>query len=73
MYLIFGKKDCSWCSSAKLLVESEGKQFNYVDVEEDMDSLRMLVGKGLRSLPQVFYNDKHIGGFTELQKHITQN
>lgn len=70
MYLIYGKSDCSFCVKAKQMVERFEKEYEYKDVEEDGQALGFIVKSGFKSLPQIYYNGVHIGGYNELSKHI---
>tara|TARA_B100000029_G_scaffold361630_1_gene354619 strand:- start:219 stop:566 length:348 start_codon:yes stop_codon:yes gene_type:complete len=59
---------CPYCSRAKVLLGSKGVVFDEVAV--DMDAAKRLEmierSSGGRTVPQIFINDKHIGGSDEL-------
>jgi glutaredoxin 3 len=59
---------CPYCVHAKNLLKQKGAEFEEIDVSGDDDARIALVKKagGLRTVPQIFINDKHIGGFDAL-------
>ncbi len=56
---------CPYCKHAKALFESKGATYEEIDVSGDDEARMALIKKagGLRTVPQIFINDKHIGGF----------
>lgn len=66
-FTIYGKPNCPFCDQAKRLAESEGFEFEYKDVMADKEAREALVARlpGTRTVPQIFYGDKHVGGYTE--------
>ena len=66
---LYSTPNCPFCVSAKTLLKSKNLDFKEIDVGEDVESLRKMVQlSGLRTVPQIFINDKSIGGFDELAK-----
>jgi len=58
---------CPYCTRAKSLLAAKGVAFTEIDVSEDDAKRQWLVKTtGLRTVPQIFINDKSIGGFDEL-------
>ena len=69
---IYTTKNCSFCKKAKLLLEKY-EVFSEIDVEDEYKrELMTKRSNGLRTVPQVFINDKHIGGYEQL-KILEQN
>lgn len=59
---------CPYCSAAKNLLKSKGVSFEEINVEGDDEKrtwLRSVTGQ--RTVPQIFINDKPIGGFTDMK------
>jgi glutaredoxin 3 len=60
---------CPFCTRAKTLLKNKGVAFEEIDVTHD-DQLRQkmieLAG-GRRTVPEIFINDKIIGGYDELR------
>jgi len=71
---IYTRPGCGYCIHAKRLLQSKGLNFSEYDVYQNpeyLDQMRMR-GQG-RSFPQVFINNKSIGGFDELLVLEKQN
>ncbi len=72
MYTVYSKNNCPSCAGAKQLLDSKGMGYTVVNCDEDPEKLMYLVQKGLRSVPQIFQGDQHIGGFQELQQYLKE-
>ncbi|MES0372008.1 MAG: glutaredoxin 3 [Mariprofundaceae bacterium] len=59
---------CPYCVRAKSLLKQRGLEFTEYDVQADPEKrIEMLErAKGARSIPQIFINDRHVGGCDEL-------
>ena len=61
---------CGYCDAAKRLLERNNLEFTDIDVSTK-DGLRDEMTKkanGRRTIPQIFFNDEHVGGYQELIK-----
>ena len=66
---IYTTTTCPFCVSAKTLLKSKGAAFNEIDVTDPMLRERMIErADGRRTVPQIFINDKGIGGADDLMK-----
>lgn len=65
---LYTKSWCGYCNAAKRLLKSKGVSFVEVDVEDDADRLPEMIRRagGRRTVPQIFINDRHIGGSDDL-------
>ena len=65
---------CPYCMRAKTLLNRKG--FCYTEIRVDQESEKrdemLKRSKGRRTVPQIFINDRRIGGFNELWK-LEQN
>ena len=60
---------CPFCVRAKSLLKSKGVAFVEIDVTDD-DALRakmVELSGGRRTVPEIFINDKIVGGYDELK------
>jgi glutaredoxin 3 len=60
---------CPFCTRAKALLKNKGVAFEEIDVTDD-DELRqkmVQLAGGRRTVPEIFINDKIIGGYDELR------
>ncbi|MEN3931668.1 glutaredoxin 3 [Microvirga sp. W0021] len=66
--IIYAKSWCPYCKSAKQLLEQKGATFTEIDVEKEAGALDDMLAKsgGRKTVPQIFINDQHIGGFDDL-------
>ena len=61
---------CGYCDAAKRLLARNNLEFINIDVSAE-DGLRDEMTKkanGKRTIPQIFFNDEHIGGYQELRE-----
>ena len=59
---------CSYCALAKRLLKSKQVDFNEIEVNSDAN-LRAEIrsrANGQRTVPQIFIDDIHIGGYDDL-------
>jgi glutaredoxin 3 len=58
---------CNYCDAAKRLLKRnnvEYKEINIATVEGAMDEM-ITKANGKRTIPQIFFDDQHIGGYDE--------
>lgn len=60
---------CPFCVRAKSLLKSKGVPFVEIDVTEDAELRQKMVelSGGRRTVPEIFINDKIVGGYEELK------
>lgn len=68
--IIYSRTVCPYCANAKSLLESKGIKFTEINIDMNAAGRDYLVEKGLRSVPQIFQGELHIGGFDKLQTWI---
>ena len=70
---IYSKDNCSYCTSAKMLLSSKGIQYNEMKLNEDFtkESLQQLFPSAT-TFPVIVVDGFNIGGFTQLQKMINE-
>ena len=58
---------CPYCSRAKMLLDKKGVHYTEYRIDQQTDLRHEMVQRSDRtSVPQIFINDKHIGGFDDL-------
>ena len=75
---IYTKDQCPYCTQAKALVKSKGWEFteHYISAENRtvlLEELTTRIGVAPRTVPQIFIDDKSIGGYTELVQWVKDN
>ena len=69
--IVWSKDACPFCLQAKALLESRGNEYEERNVSTDWTKEQLLEAvPTARTVPQIFLDDKLIGGFTELKKHF---
>lgn len=66
---IYTTEYCPYCVRAKALLRSKDVEFTEIDVTDD-DELREKMTElagGRRTVPEIFINDRIIGGYDELR------
>lgn len=65
--VVYSKSYCPYCDRAKNLLTSKNATYEEINVENDPKLYDDLKKKtGLMTVPQIFINDKLIGGYTDL-------
>ena len=66
--VIYTRQFCGYCSSAKRLLQSKGAEFVEHDGTFDPQIRAEMVvrSRGRNTFPQIFINERHIGGSDEL-------
>ena len=59
---------CGFCTVAKNLLIKKGLDFNEYDVLKDPSLKSIMIGRanGTKTVPQIFINHQHIGGWEQL-------
>lgn len=64
---LYSTNYCPFCIRAKKLLKSKNLDFKEVNLSSNPEELIKLKQKtGMQTVPQIFINDKLIGGFQEL-------
>ena len=65
--LMYTKTHCGYCTRARKLLERKGVEFTEVPIDHDRAAERLMVERSHRhTVPQIFIDDRHIGGYTDL-------
>lgn len=65
--IIYVKHHCPFCKKAKELLDKKGVKYEEIDVLKNSDLFNDIKSKyNVRTVPQIFINDKHIGGCDKL-------
>jgi len=64
---IYTKRTCSYCHRAKALLDAKGVAYREIDVTGDPQAeARMRERSGRRTVPEIFVDDRLIGGCDDL-------
>ena len=73
--IIYTGPSCNFCDAAKRLLERNKLKFNEIDVSSGENIRDEMIKKsnGQRTIPQIFFGDHHVGGYTELRALEKEN
>lgn len=70
---IYSKDYCPYCKAAKQLLNAHGIEFVEYDVQyNDAKRQEMIERSGRLTVPQIFFDDQHIGGHSDLLQHFSK-
>lgn len=66
--VVYAGQNCPYCVRAKQLLKQKNVAFTEYDVREDAAARAEMLAKsnGRQTIPQIFIDDKHIGGCDDL-------
>ena len=66
--IIYTSDDCSFCHSVKEIFKEKKLKFEEINISKDDKLKNEMIKKsnGMMTVPQIFINSKHIGGYEEL-------
>ena len=61
---------CNYCEAAKRLLTRNNATFNEINIGKVDGAMDEMIKKanGKRTIPQIFFDDHHIGGYIELRE-----
>ena len=73
MFKIFTKDNCSWCMKAKEILRENNITYKEHNIDEDHTSKMVLKALRLKTVPQIWNDDLHLGGYRQLESWIGEN
>ena len=66
---------CNYCDAAKRLLKRNNASYSEINIAEVDGALDEMLKKanGKRTIPQIFFDDKHIGGYDEIRALEKEN
>ncbi|MDQ2993697.1 MAG: glutaredoxin 3 [Pseudomonadota bacterium] len=65
--VVYSSANCSYCVRAKQLLDSKGVVYEEIRVDvDDAARVKMMELSGRRTVPQIFINDKPVGGYDDI-------
>ena len=61
---------CNFCDAAKRLLSRNNLNYNEIDIstKEGLSDEMTKRANGRRTIPQIFFDDYHVGGYQELRE-----
>jgi len=64
---VYSTRVCGYCLRAKQLLHNKNLAFTEILIDQDPAARKVMEERaGRRTVPQIFINNRHIGGFEEL-------
>ena len=73
--LMYSGPMCNFCEAAKRLLNRNNLEYKVIDISSG-DGIRdemIKKSNGKRTIPQIFFNDYHVGGYQELRELEKEN
>ena len=66
---------CGFCDAAKRLLTRNNAPYNEIDISSVAGAMDEMIKKanGKRTIPQIFFDDQHIGGYDEVRALEKEN
>ena len=66
---------CNFCEAAKRLFARNNASYNEIDISKVAGAVDEMIKKanGKRTIPQIFFDDQHIGGYDEVRALEKEN
>ena len=66
---------CNYCESAIILLTRNNAPYNEIDISKVDGAMDEMIKKanGKRTIPQIFFDDQHIGGYDEVRALEKEN
>jgi glutaredoxin 3 len=66
--IVYSQPFCGYCSAAKRLLTAKGAPYTEIDVMMEAGKRDEMIERsgGRRTVPQIFIDGRHIGGFDDL-------
>lgn len=72
--VMYSSSWCGYCRAAKTLLQERGLEYEEIEVDQDPEKKQeMMERSGRRTVPQIFFGSKHIGGYTDLYAYFQEN
>lgn len=69
--VVWSKSQCPFCDQAKALLTQKGIEYEEKKIGGEYTKEDLLAAvPTARTVPQIFLDDKHIGGFAELRNYL---
>lgn len=68
MLKVYGAQWCLYCKKAKEFLETNHIEFEFIDIDIEIDQSTILIDKGLTTIPQIFDEERLVGGYDSLVK-----
>ena len=72
MYKVYGTRIFLYCDKAENLLKTKDLPFEKIYIDEDDDAKSYIVEQGFKTVPQIWLDDKWIGGYDDLVRFLNK-
>ena len=72
MYKVYGTRICLYCDKAENLLKTKDLPFEKIYIDEYDDAKSYIVEQGFKTVPQIWLDDKWIGGYDDLVRFLNK-
>ena len=65
-FTVYTQDGCIFCTRAIELLQSKDQAVNVINVNADPETKHMFHRRGFKTVPQIYHNGKHVGGYDDL-------
>ena len=68
--LMYSGPMCNFCDAAKRLLVRNNLKYKEIDISKEAGLMEEMIKKanGKRTIPQIFFDNFHVGGYVELRE-----
>lgn len=70
MFTIYTAPNCNFCLSAKELLRKVNREYLEIILDTPEKIAKFKVNTGFKTVPQIYIEDHHIGGYAELVSYL---
>ena len=72
---VYSGPRCNFCDAAKRLLNRNNIPYKEIDIAKVDGAMNEMIKKanGKRTIPQIFFNEEHIGGYDEVRALEKEN
>ena len=73
--IVYSSDSCYYCAQAKKLLDKLNLSYEEINIQSFPEKRDEMLSRsnGKRTVPQIFVNDQHVGGFDELNNLIKKD
>jgi len=65
-FTVYTQDGCIFCTRAIELLQSKDQAVNIIDIKADPEIKHLFHRRGFKTVPQIYHNGKHVGGYDDL-------
>ena len=71
-FTVYTQDGCIFCVRAIELLQSKDQAVNVIDIKADPEIKHLFHRRGFKTVPQIYHNGKHVGGYDDLVEYLEE-